>query len=134
MSQAAAACRVLGMVIAIILAARSGTTVAGDEEAESATPCISIRHVKRTEVIDDRTVLFYMSGGQIRKVTLAFHCSSLKFYRSFSYRVYTSRLCPRVSEIISRSGSHCPIGDIETISTQEAASLMARDGAADKND
>jgi len=93
----------------------------GPEENDAA--CISIPHIKRTAVIDDRTVLFYMGGDRVLKAALAFDCPSLAFHKSFSYRAYTSRLCPRVDSIISRSGSHCPIADITAISRKEAKQL-----------
>ena len=86
--------------------------------------CISISHIRRTAVVDDRSVLFYMNGSRVLKATLAFDCPSLAFHKSFSYRAYTSRLCPRVDSIISRSGSHCPIADITPISRTDARRLM----------
>jgi len=98
------------------------------ESAEENAPennevCISIPHIKRTAVIDDRTALFYMGGDRVLKATLAFDCPSLAFHKSFGYRAYTSRLCPRVDSIISRSGSHCPIADITAISRKDARQL-----------
>lgn len=95
--------------------------VQGSEENDEA--CISITHIKRTAVIDDRTILFYMGGGRVLKAALAFDCPSLAFHKSFSYRAYTSRLCSRVDSIISRSGSHCPISDITAISRKDAKEL-----------
>lgn len=74
--------------------------------------CIPLSVVRRSEIVDDRTILFYLRNGHIKKVTLAFPCPSLKFYGSFSYEVYSNRLCARVDTIVSRAGTHCPIGDI----------------------
>lgn len=122
--------------VALVLAALGATPgYASDEDntVRTGSDCISVAQIRRTEVIDDRTVLFYMTGGRIRKVSLAFRCASLRFYGSFSYRTYTSRLCPRVDEIVSRSGSHCPIGDIDDISAKEAEALK-RDKAEDGKD
>lgn len=98
-----------------------------DDNGAARKNCISLAHVRRTEVIDDKTVLFYLTGGQIRQVRLAFSCSSLRFYRSFGYRVYTNRLCAGVDSIISRSGSHCPIAEIRPITKDEAEALRDQD-------
>lgn len=96
----------------------------GDSPREDGRQCISISQIKRTRVVDDQTVLFYLSGGRVKKVSLAFRCSSLKFHNSFSYRSYTGRLCARVDGIIARSGAHCPIADISAISKDEAKQLI----------
>jgi len=111
---------VLGVALVTVLSAARGY---------AADDCISISHIQRTEVIDERTVLFYMTGRQIKKMTLAFRCPTLTFYKSFSYRTYTTRLCARVDEIVARGGSHCPIADITPISAKDAAELKqaARD-------
>ncbi len=112
---------VLGVTLLSVLAAPHG--LAADDDGARQGDCITISHIQRTEVIDDQTVLFYMTGGQIRKMTLAFRCPTLAFYKSFSYRTFTTRLCARVDEIVARSGSHCPIGNIQPISKADAAAL-----------
>jgi len=89
---------------------------AAAEEPEARSfrdSCISINQIRRTEIVDDQTILFHMRGGRIQKATLAFRCPSLRFYGTIRYEVYTNRLCARVDTIISRSGSHCPIAEIE---------------------
>lgn len=74
--------------------------------------CINLTQIQRSEVLDDETILFHLRNGRIKKATLAFGCPSLKFYDSFSYRVYSNRLCARVDVIVSRGGAHCPIAEI----------------------
>ncbi|MDA5193934.1 hypothetical protein [Govanella unica] len=74
--------------------------------------CITLTNVRRSEIVDDRTILFHLRNGHVKRVTLAFPCPSLKFYGSFGYEAYSNRLCARVDTIVSRAGTHCPIGDI----------------------
>lgn len=96
-------------------------TLAGPAQAQPAAEqpapslrdsCISLTQIQRSEVVDDETILFHMRNGRIKEATLAFGCPSLKFYDSFSYRVYSNRLCARVDVIVTRGGAHCPIAEI----------------------
>ena len=84
----------------------------GRDDKNSGAECITLSQVRRTQILDDHTILFHMSGKRIKKATLAFGCPSLKFYGSFSYRSYNNRLCERFDTIVSRSGAHCPISEI----------------------
>lgn len=81
--------------------------------------CITLTQIQRSEVVNDETILFHLRNGRIKKATLAFGCPSLKFYDSFSYRVYSNRLCARVDVIVSRGGAHCPIAEISDYAPAE---------------
>lgn len=103
---------------ALLLLCLSGagqTASAADEKSGRSLrdSCINLNQVRRTEILDDETILFHLHNSRIKKVSLAFGCPSLKFYGSFSYKVFSNRLCARVDTIVTRSGSHCPIADIE---------------------
>ena len=73
---------VLGVLILLAALYPGQSTQAADERGGGN--CMSISQIRRTSVIDDRTVLFYLGGDRIRKMTLAFDCPSLSFHRSFS--------------------------------------------------
>lgn len=99
------------------MAGLHGTTAHGQADEPADAPslrdsCINLTQIQRSEVLDDETILFHMRNGRIKKAKLAFGCPSLKFYNSFSYRVYSNRLCARVDVIVSRGGAHCPIAEI----------------------
>lgn len=114
------------MMSALLWAASPAAARAADPEPAPQKPrsltesCIPLSLVLRTEILDDQTVLFHMRNGRIKKATLAFRCPSLKFYGSFSYEVYSNRLCARVDTIVSRAGTHCPIGDIMDVTPPPA--------------
>lgn len=55
--------------------------------------CISTQRIRRTEVLNDREVLFYMSGAEIYLNRLAHRCSGLRMADAFSYEVRTTQLC-----------------------------------------
>ena len=61
-----------------------------DREGER---CISVSRLRSTYVVDDRTVLFYMRGGDIYRNVLRYDCPRLKRENRFSYRVIANRLC-----------------------------------------
>lgn len=78
-----------------------------------APQCIFLPTVKKTDVIDNQTILFYLSGKKIKKMSLTRKCSSLKFYKFFSYKVSTNKLCAGTDHIVTRTGNPCFIKSIE---------------------
>lgn len=88
---------------------------ADDKSADApvAYRCISLRHVQSTEVVDDQTILFHMTGRKTLKMALTYPCYSLKFYGFFSYTTRTGELCAKTDMVVSRDGSRCPIESIE---------------------
>lgn len=70
-----------------------------DQAEETADPvvetvdCISLNWLDRTDIIDDRNVLFYMRGDQIYLNQLPHRCSGLRVADKFSYRPTINRLC-----------------------------------------
>lgn len=55
--------------------------------------CVSTYAIRSTNIIDNRTIDFKMSGGKTYRNTLAHSCPSLKFEDRFSYHTSTSQLC-----------------------------------------
>ena len=75
----------------VILAAMLATpsAVAQDDEVDPGDgmrDCISLRSVRRTEVVDDLNVLFYMRGSTVYHNVLPRPCSGLARQDRFSYR------------------------------------------------
>lgn len=55
--------------------------------------CVSLMRIQRTDVLDDRSILFYMKGGQIYLNRLPHRCPGLRWERAFMYRTSLSKLC-----------------------------------------
>lgn len=55
--------------------------------------CISLDRVDRTEVIDDRTIVFHMRNGGIYLNNLETECPGLKREERFMYSPTSNRLC-----------------------------------------
>jgi hypothetical protein len=58
-----------------------------------AVDCIPLRSIRSTQVRDDRTIDFIMSGRKIYRNSLPNSCPSLGFEKRFSYRTSLSQLC-----------------------------------------
>ena len=55
--------------------------------------CLSLNRIQKTEVIDDRNIIFYMRGGQIFRNQLSHRCSGLRKDNTIMYRPSLNRLC-----------------------------------------
>lgn len=93
--------------------------------------CITLNRVQRTEVIDDRTLIFHMRGGdEIYLNYLERECPGLKREGRFMYSPTGNRLC-NVDNItvleqwgfgLTR-GFTCSLGDFHPISAVDLADL-----------
>jgi hypothetical protein len=88
--------------------------------------CIPLRQIRSTEVQDDQTIDFHMTGGRTYRNTLPHRCSGLRFERTFSYRTSLSQLCS--TDIITvlnhvgggfMRGASCGLGEFTPIEYPE---------------
>lgn len=95
----------------------------GGYELEGSTmSCVSTRSIKRTTALDDRHILFEMSGKKKYLNRLRGRCARLGFEDSFAYKTVGSRLCS--GEIITvlhdgDPGGSCSLGVFERIEKKE---------------
>lgn len=108
-----------------------------EDEVIDTTPqaCVIVRRIDNTVVVDDKTVLFYMRGGDIYENFLKRSCPGLGRAKSFSYGVATGRLCS--SDMITvfdpfspEPGQTCGLGEFRPITVDRAAFLEAGPDAA----
>jgi hypothetical protein len=66
-----------------------------DDETFDRTPvnCIVVNRIRRTEVVDDQSILFFMRGGQIYRAMLPNACTGLDREQRFAYQVRGAQLC-----------------------------------------
>ncbi|HEX5048084.1 MAG TPA: DUF6491 family protein [Gammaproteobacteria bacterium] len=100
--------------------------------------CIIVKNIDRTDIIDDRTIVFVMRGKKkIYVNNLPSNCPNLESSDRFGYAVTSSRLCkvdliqalPRVGIPIP-----CRIGEFVPISTEEVEELHAIHDQGRKSD
>lgn len=117
--------------LACVLALTLGmNAVAQDDIDREGQRCISVTRLKETHVVDDRTLLFYMRGGEIYRNVLRYDCRGLKAQSSFSYSVIANRLCGTDTITVLESfggdlsrGMSCGLGKFYEISEDEAEFL-----------
>ena len=87
---------------ALFLAGLIGPTAVAAKSPPSSKPatatgpavsCISLRNIRGTTVIDDRTIDFHVSGRKAYRNTLPFQCPQLGYNRAFGYATSQSQLC-----------------------------------------
>jgi len=93
--------------------------------------CINSARIKRTKVIGDQTILFYMKGGDIYRNELPNKCSGLRTNDAFMYRTSVSELCNvDVITVLTRFGGallpgpSCGLGMFQPIPEGEARVLV----------
>lgn len=80
--------------------------------------CVSRSRIRDTDVLDDYTILFHMTGNKVLKNSLPFRCFGLGFERAFGYSLTTSLLCNvDIITVISDAGfnTSCGLGDFELL-------------------
>ena len=98
-----------------------------------AKDCIRIQSIRRTEVANDKTVLFYMSRNRIYMNALPHKCPGLEREQRFMYQTSLGRLCDLDTITVlddigfgfSR-GPSCGLGKFYPISKADADALKDR--------
>jgi len=130
-----------GVLLAVIAMAGDDSSNGSQEESGSESDeyfqlenCISRSAIRRTEVIDDRTIVFYMSHQKIYLNRLPNRCSGLRSARTFSYRATGSQLCNVDTIKVVRSmggrpntGPSCGLGKFRPVTKEEVAMIKNKD-------
>lgn len=70
-----------------------------------AVSCIPLNQIRSTQVRDDRTIDFEMTGSRVYRNLLPNTCPRLKFEDGFTYSTGTSQLCSTdIIYVIDRTG------------------------------
>lgn len=120
-------------LLALPAFAQNGEDAAAiDDFDREPVDCIRASSIQSTAVVDERTILFYMRGGDIYRNPLSVDCRGLVRERSFSYNLATSRLCEvDYITVVERWGSSiregisCGLGQFFPITEEEAIFLRS---------
>ncbi len=119
---------------AAAVADKQDDTAGALDELLEGEHCVSLARIDRTDVVDDRNILFYMKGGTIYVNRLPHRCPGLRWEKAFMYRTSQSQLCDL--DIITvldnmgfgfRPGVSCGLGMFFPISAETARELKAGD-------
>ena len=107
------------------------SSLADEVIVENARKCISTRTVKRTEVVDDLTILFFTRGKTVYLNILPRQCRGLSQDRRFSYSTSFGRLCNRDNIRVLRDagmslqeGRSCRLGYFYPITKEDIAAVV----------
>jgi len=105
------------------------------EEQESVFEgqrCVSSRPIRKTEVIDDQNILFYMRGATIYLNHLPKPCNRLSKEGRFMYRTTVARLCRAdIINVLTEMGGSvgigraCKLGSFYAITKEDVEKLKA---------
>lgn len=122
---------------AILGAGVAGTGSAQErgEEGPKTTECIVVGRIDKDFVINERTILFYIKGGEIYRNELPGFCTLLRYGETrlaYLYRTQTARLtrlCDfdsiTVDTIENRRNQSCELGPFYSMTAAEAEALVA---------
>ncbi len=104
----------------------------GDEtDAEESQRCINSRTIRRTDVVDDSNILFYIRGSKVYLNTLPKTCKGLSDERRFTYGSYTRSLCEfdrinvlKDSTFGAYEGRACKLGRFRLVTQDDVAYLF----------
>lgn len=127
--------RLACLTLACLLALQAPVSSAQEDEP---VRCVSISRISRTEVIDDRTLAFFMTGGGIYLNRLDQACRDLSRRYSFSYESSTGRIC-NFDSITVRGDSgvgpsrvdSCGLGDFVPATEEDIEMLRDEQPAAE---
>lgn len=123
-----------GLIFGMSLAVNATAQDEQEEEEivydEFTVECVTLRQVRRTEVLDDRNILFHMSGSKVYHNMLPRPCGGLAREDRFSYETSVGRLC-RMDQIRVlyndpfglREGNRCSLGVFRKIDREDARAL-----------
>jgi hypothetical protein len=75
-----------------------------EPSGKPAVNCVDVQRIRNTDVRDDRTIDFYLRGGEILRNTLPYKCASLGFERAFAYKTSINQLCSVDTITVLRQG------------------------------
>ena len=94
--------------------------------------CVSSRSIRKTEVLDDQNILFYMRGATIYLNHLPKPCKRLSKDGRFMYRTTVARLCraDMINVLTDMGGSvgigrACKLGSFYAITKEDVEKLKA---------
>ena len=122
-------------LLAVVLSIPAVSPLLASEEdapdAEAGERCINSRTIRRTDVVNDSMIVFYMRGTRIYLNVLPKPCKGLADERRFTYGSYTRSLCEldrinvlKDSTFGAYGGKSCKLGRFLPITDEDAADLF----------
>lgn len=111
-------------------AQRDRVIVFQPDPTQASDRCVTLAGVRRTEVLDEQNVLFYLRNGDIYRNWLPRRCAGLNSRSAFSYETTAGRLCRGEMIVVvdpgvlgAIPGPRCALGGFYPQSELEAEAL-----------
>lgn len=121
-----------GAAAGIVLGLGTPSVRAQDASGGAPVNCISLMRIDHTQVVDDKTILFFMKDRRVYKNAMQNACPGLRENKPFMYRVMLNQLCNVDTVTVLEDwgfgyapGATCLLEKFEPISDEEAAELIA---------
>ena len=96
----------LQLPVATLLAQEVAPAATGPASGSVGLNCIPLKRIQNTRVLDDRTILFEMTGNETLVNRLPHRCPGLGFEKSFGYKTSISQLCSQdIIWVVTHMGS-----------------------------
>lgn len=127
----------MNRILIALLCVALTSEIARAEETEGADlevkKCVNLSRIRRTEIIDDSNIVFYMHGGAMYVNQLPRRCPGLKMAGSYSYRTSVSQICDVDVITVRRHfgpgvfrGPSCGLGSFKPINDEELLALRVK--------
>jgi hypothetical protein len=105
-----------------------------DAADDSSKRCISLPNLERTEIVDNRTIVFHMRNGRVYLNHLSRECPGLEREKRFMYSPTSSQLCEIDGVTVIEKwgfgftrGFTCALGEFHPLTKAEFDALMHPD-------
>jgi hypothetical protein len=103
------------LVAAAVLLAPSAATPVQAADASPAKVCLNASEIQRTEVPDDRTIIFHMRDGKVWRNSLRTVCPMLKV-SPYTQKLNGDLVCSNQQFIhVTLTGDDCVLGDFSPL-------------------
>jgi len=105
------------LAAAAVLLASSAAVEVQRQASSPAAVCLNARNIQRTEIQDDRTILFHMRDGKVWQNRLRRICPMLKT-SSYTQVLHNDQVCSNQQFIhVTQTGDTCALGDFTPVNT-----------------
>jgi hypothetical protein len=110
--------RIASFAAAALLFAPSAATQIQAAEASSGKVCLNASQIQRTEVPDDRTIIFHMRDGKVWRNSLKTVCPMLKV-SPYTQKLTGDLVCSNQQFIhVTLTGNDCVLGDFSPLPSE----------------
>ena len=131
----AVAMAALGLAAAPAMAEDKKMNESLDLVAGPPEQCLSLIRIDRSEVIDDRNIIFHMQNDDLYRNQLPYRCPGLALHDTFMYRTSLNQLCHLDIITVMDSigfglspGASCGLGHFYPITEEQAEKLREMAG------